>query len=109
VILGALGPTPEAGEGTESAVDSILTEMKDWRAAVARNMGVPAFTVIPDGVLSAIAEVRPQNRLDLARIRGVGPRLLAKFADDLLRLCGNAGSRESGVESLETSTLHSRL
>jgi ATP-dependent DNA helicase RecQ len=109
VILGALGPTPEAGEGTESAVDSILTEMKDWRAAVARNMGVPAFTVIPDGVLSAIAEVRPQNRLDLARIRGVGPRLLAKFADDLLRLCGNGGSRESGVESLETSTLHSRL
>jgi superfamily II DNA helicase RecQ len=53
---------------------------------LAQTMGVPAYAVIPDGVLRAIAGAQPRSRLDLARIRGVGPRTLAKFGEDLLRL-----------------------
>ena len=59
--------------------------LERWRAGVAQEMGVPAYAVIPDAVLRAISAARPQSRLDLARIRGVGPRTLAKFADQLLR------------------------
>jgi hypothetical protein len=65
-------------------------------------MGVPPFLVVRDAVLRDIVTACPESRLDLARIRGVGPRLLAKFADDLLRLvavvCSDVpGSRESGT------------
>ncbi|MEO7138281.1 MAG: ATP-dependent DNA helicase RecQ [Gemmatimonadales bacterium] len=74
------GPVPLAVQ--ENAA---LTSLERWRAAIAREMGVPAYAVIPDGVLRAIAVAQPQSRLDLARIRGVGPRTLAKFADQLLR------------------------
>jgi ribonuclease D len=74
--------------------------MTEWRAGVAREMGVPPFLVVSDAVLRAIVAAQPKSRLDLARIRGVGPRLLAKFADDLLRLVGVAsdatGFREPG-------------
>jgi superfamily II DNA helicase RecQ len=49
-------------------------------------MGVPAYVVLSDAALQAVAEERPQSRYELARIRGVGPRTLAKFSDDLLRL-----------------------
>jgi ATP-dependent DNA helicase RecQ len=84
VILGALAP--DGPDGFESAEDPSLISLQRWRAGVAREMGVPAYAVIPNAVLRAIAEGRPQTRLDLARIRGVGPRTLAKFADELLDL-----------------------
>jgi ribonuclease D len=81
-ILGALGtgaaPTPQAqGDGVFAALDQ-------WRNGVADAMGVPAYAVVSDGVLRSIAAAQPRSRLELARIRGVGPRTLAKFSDDLL-------------------------
>jgi superfamily II DNA helicase RecQ len=66
--------------------EPMLMAMTAWRAGVALDMGVPPFLVVPDAVLRDIVAERPKSRLDLARIRGVGPRVLAKFADDLLRL-----------------------
>ena len=83
-ILSALGSRcPAAPEAEENLV---LASLKQWRASVAGAMGVPAYAVIPDSVLRAIAGAQPQSRLDLARIRGVGPRTLAKFGEDLLGL-----------------------
>jgi ATP-dependent DNA helicase RecQ len=82
-ILRALGSDVAKQESED---DPQLTAMIEWRAGVAREMGVPPFVVVRDAVLRDIAMARPESRLDLARIHGVGPRLLAKFADDLLRL-----------------------
>ncbi|HEX5962377.1 MAG TPA: RecQ family ATP-dependent DNA helicase, partial [Gemmatimonadales bacterium] len=65
--------------------NTLLPGLEEWRAGVAREMGVPPYTVVTDAVLRAMSHARPQTLIDLARIRGVGPRLLAKFADDLLR------------------------
>jgi superfamily II DNA helicase RecQ len=82
-ILHALSPGspgPVLVEATEAHAS-----LERWRAGVAQEMGVPAYAVIPDAVLRAISAARPRSRLDLARIRGVGPRTLAKFADQLLR------------------------
>jgi ATP-dependent DNA helicase RecQ len=81
--------------------DPALAVLTEWRAGVALEMGVPPFLVLSDAVLRAILAARPESRLDLARIRGVGPRALAKFADDILRLVGVVcsdvpGSGESG-------------
>ena len=83
-ILRALG---SGGVATKPAEDSpLLTIMTEWRAGVALEMGVPPFLVVRDSVLRDIVTARPESRLDLAKIRGVGPRLLAKFADNLLQL-----------------------
>jgi DNA helicase-2/ATP-dependent DNA helicase PcrA len=49
-------------------------------------MGVPRYVVLSDSTLQAIASARPQNRDDLTKIKGVGPRTLAKFGDDVLSL-----------------------
>jgi ATP-dependent DNA helicase RecQ len=82
-ILHALSP---GGPGPVAVEDNgAFGSLERWRAGIAREMGVPAYAVIPDAVLRAILAARPQSRLDLARIRGVGPRTLAKFADELLR------------------------
>ena len=91
-ILGALASAPP---DQEVASNSPLLEALDgWRARVAHDMGVPRYVVLTDSALRAIAETRPQSRDDLARIKGVGPRTLAKFGDEVLWLAGE-GARNA--------------
>ena len=66
--------------------DPTFASLRRWRADAARDLGVPAYSILSDKVLRSIVEDRPHSRLDLARIRGVGPRTLAKFGDDLLAI-----------------------
>ena len=96
-ILRALGTgCPAAAEVEENPV---LTSLERWRGAIAETMGLPAYAVIPDGVLHAIASAQPRNRLDLARIRGVGPRTLAKFGKVLLGIVAFSGGPSAGSAS----------
>jgi ATP-dependent DNA helicase RecQ len=84
IILRALGN--ERRDTPKGEENPLFASLAQWRMGVAQAMGVPNYVVIPDGVLHAIASARPESRLDLARIRGVGPRTLAKFGEDLLNL-----------------------
>jgi ATP-dependent DNA helicase RecQ len=83
-ILDALGGAGD--EKTEADEPQGWVELVSWRAGIAKAMGVPPYVVLGDDTLRAIARVRPADRAALARLPGVGPRALAKFADDLLRL-----------------------
>lgn len=96
-ILTALGSCEAAS--VESVDDQVLGSLEVWRAGVALTMGVPAYAVVPDGVLQSIARGQPQSRLDLARIKGVGPRTLAKFGDDLLSLIAFPSGSSAGRAS----------
>jgi hypothetical protein len=63
---------------------------------------VPSYLVLPNSTLRAIAETRPQTRDELARIRGVGPRALAKFGDELLSMLSvSSGSSTPHVSANE--------
>jgi superfamily II DNA helicase RecQ len=69
---------------------SLIMALQNWRARVAREMAVPAYVVLTDAVLGAIAERSPRTREALARIPGIGPRALAKFSDGLLDITRRA-------------------
>jgi ATP-dependent DNA helicase RecQ len=105
-ILAALGPEPAAPETLPS--DPLLASLQHWRVGIAREMGVPHYAVIPDAVLRAIVEARPQSRLDLVRIKGVGPRTLTKFGDDLLRMAAFSGSSAGHGSANEVPQLGQR-
>ena len=92
-ILHALETLP--AEQTNSAEGSlpINVSLQNWRAGVAREMGIPAYLVLTDAIVRAIAEAPPRTRDDLARVRGIGPRLLSKFGDDLLTLVNGSQPR----------------
>ncbi|MGH7527452.1 MAG: RecQ family ATP-dependent DNA helicase [Gemmatimonadales bacterium] len=66
--------------------DPLLWRLERWRAGVALQMGVAPSVVLGDATLGAILRSRPVDRTALARVAGIGPRVLAKFSDDLLRL-----------------------
>jgi ATP-dependent DNA helicase RecQ len=76
----------------EAAVDSPLFErLRAWRAAVAKEHGVPAYVVFHDGTLRAIAAARPASLDALADISGVGEKKLERYGGDLLGLIGAEG------------------
>jgi superfamily II DNA helicase RecQ len=61
--------------------------LREWRTAIAKKEGKPAFFVFGDSVLRSIAHARPMNLTALAAIHGVGAAKLERFGADVCRLC----------------------
>jgi superfamily II DNA helicase RecQ len=69
--------------------------LREWRRARSRADGVPAFVVIHDRHLVAIAERRPMDRAALAACPGIGPAKLAAYGDELVSLVRGVGGEPS--------------
>ncbi|MEU9334240.1 ATP-dependent DNA helicase UvrD2 [Streptomyces sp. NPDC048290] len=75
-------------EDCPSDMDEGLYErLRVWRAGVARRSGQPAFCVLTDKTLVAIAETGPEDEPELARIPGVGMRKCRRYGADVLAIC----------------------
>jgi ATP-dependent DNA helicase RecQ len=68
------------------AADPLLAALRAWRLSTAREHGVPAFVVLHDTTLTAIAATRPTDRGALAGISGIGGAKLDRYGEALLRL-----------------------
>jgi ATP-dependent DNA helicase RecQ len=64
-----------------------LTQLKAWRAEVAREHNLPAFVIFHDATLRAIAERAPQSIGDLEGISGIGVKKLEAYGNEVLRVC----------------------
>jgi ATP-dependent DNA helicase RecQ len=71
-----------------SNAEALATLFKEWRAAEAKRLGVPAYVVMHDRTLRAVAQARPRNRRELLEIGGMGPQKVEKFGEAILALCG---------------------
>jgi ATP-dependent DNA helicase RecQ len=58
---------------------------------VADTQNVPAYVILHDATLRAIATERPATLGELAGISGIGEAKLKRFGDDLIRLVQAAG------------------
>jgi ATP-dependent DNA helicase RecQ len=77
-------PTPES--------EDLAARLKEWRAAEARRLGVPAYVVLHDRSLNSVALMRPANPNQLLSIDGIGPAKVEKFGGAILSICGSAKS-----------------
>ena len=69
-------------------VDAALFEqLRAWRTQQASAQQVPAYCVVTDATLTAIAERRPASPSQLGAIPGIGKAKLDRYADDILQLC----------------------
>jgi len=75
-------PVVETGGGAPA----LLAALREWRAGVAGDAGLPDWRVATDRLLRELVERRPRTRAELARVPGVGPRFLLKHAETLLPL-----------------------
>jgi DNA helicase-2/ATP-dependent DNA helicase PcrA len=83
------GAGVDLGEGADPAV---LAALRSWRAGAARAAGVPAFVVLHDATLAAVAEARPSDRGALLALPGMGPVKAERYGEALLAVvAGGAG------------------
>ena len=75
----------------------LFDELARWRGRVAKELGKPAYVVIDNKTLQAVAKARPSNLAALGRIKGVGPKRLADYGEAMLAIVGgNGGPAASG-------------
>jgi superfamily II DNA helicase RecQ len=70
--------------------EALAMRLKEWRAAEAKRLGVPAFMVLNDRTVAAVAQVRPANPRQLLEVNGMGPAKVERFGKEILELCGAA-------------------
>jgi DNA topoisomerase-3 len=64
--------------------------LRAWRTDEATKKHVPAFRIMTNKVLAAIASERPDSETALLAVHGVGPALVAKHGAKILQLVRNA-------------------
>jgi hypothetical protein len=98
VILGALGESEATAHPMDGvASPRLVVALENWRARAACRMAVPAYLVLTDKTLHAIAKAQPRTREALSHVPGVGPRTLAKFGDDLLGMMSGSNHLPSAT------------
>jgi DNA helicase-2/ATP-dependent DNA helicase PcrA len=94
-VRAASGPDPSRAGGAgprlgERADPAVLAALRSWRAGTARAAGVPAFVVLHDSTLAAVAEARPADREALLALPGMGPVRAERYGKALLEVVAGA-------------------
>ena len=84
---GPATPPIELGADGEAA----FAVLRTWRAERSKRDTVPAYVVLHDSHLRAVAAGRPATIEQLARLPGIGPRKLELYGDEILAVLAGLG------------------
>ncbi|MFJ5224635.1 DNA helicase RecQ [Streptomyces sp. NPDC088400] len=68
----------------------VFETLRAWRAATAKEQGVPAYVVFHDATLREIAMLSPSSLSELGTVTGVGENKLAKYGEQILETLGTS-------------------
>ena len=88
----AKGRRVTAVEGLDGAAERVFARLREWRAGVAKEHGVPAYVVFHDGTLRTVASQRPRSLEALGQVSGVGAAKLERYGAAVLQLVGDDGN-----------------
>ncbi|MEU6582294.1 DNA helicase RecQ [Nocardia sp. NPDC046763] len=91
-----------AGDLSQSDTD-LFEKLRAWRAATAKEQGVPAYVVFHDATLREIATRKPATLSDLAGISGIGENKRAKYGEGVLEVVAAGGSNTETSSSAPAS------
>ncbi len=72
----------------------LFERLRAWRAATAKESGVPAYVVFHDATLREIAARKPASLADLGTISGIGENKRAKYGEGVLEVIAGGASPE---------------
>ena len=75
---------PAAGRAPAEEDRALYERLRAWRRAEAAEAGVPAYVVLSDRTLLAVASTRPTDSAALAAVHGIGPAKLERYGLALL-------------------------
>ena len=67
--------------------EALAARLKEWRTGEAKRLRVPAYCVLHDRTLTAVASARPRNPRELIAVEGIGQAKVDKFGAAILGLC----------------------
>ena len=76
----------------DAASRGLFDALRGWRLEQARTQGVPAYVVLHDRTLAAIAQTRPGTIDALARIDGIGAAKLDRYGGAIVALVTGASA-----------------
>jgi DNA topoisomerase-3 len=74
---------------------ALVATLRAWRLAEAKKKRVPAFRVLTNRALIAIAQARPESVRALGEVPGIGPKLLKSYSSALVTLCTRGANHSS--------------
>jgi len=90
VRAGKSGASGSSSKSRKAAVDlpeeavPVFERLRAWRAATAKEQGVPAYVIFHDATLREIATVVPSTLDELGAVSGVGENKLVKYGQQIL-------------------------
>jgi len=88
---GRAARTASAAVELPAAAAAIFEQLRAWRAATAREQGVPAYVIFHDATLRQIAAEPPATLAQLGTVSGVGETKLARYGQQILDALRAAG------------------
>ena len=90
--------TPSGRRNSKSAAlpdlapddQGLFDRLRAWRAAAAREQGVPAYVIFHDRTLRELAEMRPRSHGHLGMVPGIGSAKAERYGADLLAVIANS-------------------
>lgn len=84
-ILGRCGTHIDAGD------QALATQLRTWRSTLSKERDVPAYVVMSDATLKAVALAAPNSPQELIQVPGIGPAKVEQFGADILEIVRNYG------------------
>ena len=78
--------TGKAGDTNYASDDPVFDKLRAWRAKRAKDDNVPAYVVMHDATLRAIAQAMPDCIDDMYGISGLGEKRIERFGEEILEL-----------------------
>jgi len=69
-----------------AAAAGLFERLRSWRAASAKEQGVPAYVIFHDATLREIAQRKPSSLTELGAVGGVGEAKLGKYGEQIIGL-----------------------
>ncbi|MEO8263574.1 MAG: RQC domain-containing protein, partial [Pseudolysinimonas sp.] len=86
-----------AGAELPEASRPLFEKLREWRAGVAREQGVPAYIVFGDATLRGIALTQPTSLAELGTISGVGEKKLESYGAGVLGVVAGGDPAEAAA------------
>ena len=75
----------------------VFEQLRAWRAATAKEQGVPAYVIFHDATLRQIATEAPSTLAELGTVSGVGETKLAKYGQQILDTLAGSAPRARSI------------
>jgi ATP-dependent DNA helicase RecQ len=78
--------TPTGNETNNPMDEDLFERLRGWRKETSQAAGVPPYVVAHDSLLRRIATACPQDEVQLAELKGIGPKKLAQYGAAILAI-----------------------